>query len=55
MIQNGLVVRNQAKDKIAELRSITPPKGLSVFVGGTPALEQDSIHSLFAKAPTIRS
>ena len=43
VIQNGLVNRNDASKKIGELRSITPPKGVSLYVGGTPALEQDSI------------
>jgi uncharacterized membrane protein YdfJ with MMPL/SSD domain len=53
VIQNGLSNAGDAAKKIAELRSITPPKGLSVLVGGTPALEQDSIHSLFDKAPLM--
>ena len=53
VIQNGLVNRNDAAKKIHELRDITPPRGLSVYVGGTPALEQDSIHSLYAKLPLM--
>ena len=53
VIQNGLEVRNDAPKKIEELRAIQPPRGLSVSVGGTPALEQDSIHSLFAKLPMM--
>jgi RND superfamily putative drug exporter len=53
VIQNGLVNRNDAAKKITALRSITPAKGLSLYVGGTPALEQDSIHSLFAKLPLM--
>src|SRR6201998_3166524 len=53
VIENGLVNRNDAAKKIAELRSITPPKGVTVLVGGTPALEQDSIHALFDKAPLM--
>ncbi len=53
VIQNGLVDRNDAAEKIAELRSIAPPRGISVAVGGTPALEQDSIHSLFDKLPLM--
>ena len=28
-------------------------EGLTLYVGGTPALEQDSIHSLFAKLPLM--
>ncbi len=53
VIQNGLVVRNEASKKIAELRSIVPPKGETLYVGGTPALEQDSIHSLSARLPLM--
>ncbi|HYB37657.1 MAG TPA: MMPL family transporter, partial [Mycobacterium sp.] len=53
VIENGLVNPNDAAKKISELRAITPPKGLAVLVGGTPALEQDSIHSLFDKAPLM--
>jgi trehalose monomycolate/heme transporter len=53
VIQNGLVNRNDADEKVAELRSISPPRGLTVWVGGTPALEQDSIHSIFAKLPLM--
>ena len=53
VIENGLVNRNDAAKKIAELRAITPPKGVTVWVGGTPALEQDSIQALFANAPLM--
>lgn len=53
VIQNGLVNKNDAEKKINELRAISPPKGLTVLVGGTPALEQDSIHALIDKAPLM--
>ena len=53
VIQNGLVNRTDAAKKIEELRAIPPSKGISLYVGGTPALEQDSIHSLFAKLPLM--
>ena len=53
VIQNGLVNKNDAEKKIDELRAIGPPKGLNLLVGGTPALEQDSIHSLFDRAPLM--
>jgi RND superfamily putative drug exporter len=53
VIQNGLANASDAAKKLAELRSITPPRGLTVLVGGVPALEQDSIHSLFDKAPLM--
>jgi trehalose monomycolate/heme transporter len=53
VIQNGLVNRNDAAQKIDELRAIPAARGLTVWVGGTPALEQDSIHSLFAELPLM--
>src|SRR3954454_2667269 len=53
VIQNGLVNRNDAATKVAELRAISAPRGLTVWVGGTPALEQDSIHSIFSKLPLM--
>ena len=53
VIQNGLVNRNDAGTKVAELRSISAPRGLTVWVGGTPALEQDSIQSIFSKLPLM--
>jgi trehalose monomycolate/heme transporter len=53
VIQNGLVNPNDAAKKINELRAITPPKGLTVLVGGTPALEQDAIHGIFSKLPLM--
>jgi RND superfamily putative drug exporter len=53
VLQNGLINPNDAAKKLAELRAITPPKGLNILVGGTPALEQDSIHSLFDKMPLM--
>ena len=53
VIQNGLVNRNDAAKKIADLRALTPPRGITVSIGGTPALEQDSIHSLFDKLPLM--
>ncbi len=53
VLQNGLINPGDAPTKLAELRAITPPKGLEIFVGGTPALEQDSIHSLFENMPAM--
>ncbi|OOK68790.1 MMPL family protein [Mycobacterium kansasii] len=53
MLQNGLINPGEAAKKLQELRAITPPKGLEVYVGGTPALEQDSIHSLFDNMPAM--
>jgi len=53
VLQNGLISQGDASRKLAELRAITPPKGITVLVGGTPALEQDSIHGLFEKMPMM--
>ncbi len=53
IIESGLVNRNDAATKIAELRSISPQRGQTLWVGGTPALEQDSIQSIFAKLPLM--
>ena len=53
VIQNGLVKTNDAAKKINELRAISAPKGLTVLVGGTPALEQDAIHGIFSKLPLM--
>jgi trehalose monomycolate/heme transporter len=53
VIQNGLVNPNDSAKKINELRAISAPKGLTVLVGGTPALEQDAIHGIFSKLPLM--
>jgi trehalose monomycolate/heme transporter len=53
VLQNGLINPNDAAKKLAELRAIQPPKGVTLLVGGTPALEQDSIHSLFDNLPMM--
>ena len=53
VIQNGLIDRNEAAQKIKALRALSTPKGLEVMVGGTPALEQDSIHALISQGPLM--
>jgi uncharacterized membrane protein YdfJ with MMPL/SSD domain len=53
VIQNGLVNRFDAGTKVDQLRSISPVRGQTLWVGGTPALERDSIHTLFAKLPLM--
>ncbi|MGK2867042.1 MAG: MMPL family transporter [Mycobacterium sp.] len=53
VLQNGLVDASSAPKKLAELRDLQPPRGTEVLVGGTPALAQDSIHSLFANLPLL--
>ncbi len=53
VLQNGLISQSDSAKKLAELRNIQPPKGITVLVGGTPALELDSIHGLFSKMPLM--
>ncbi|MCV7359382.1 MMPL family transporter [Mycolicibacterium fluoranthenivorans] len=53
VLQNGLVNSGDAPKKIEELRALTPPRGTTVLVGGTSALAQDSITTLFDKLPLI--
>lgn len=53
VIENGLITRDEAAQKIKALRHMSTPKGLDVLVGGTPALEQDSIHALVRQGPLM--
>ena len=53
VLQNGLVDSSEAPRKIEELRALTPPHGTQLMVGGTSALAQDSIHTLFDKLPLM--
>lgn len=53
VIQNGLTNRNDAATHVATLRAIPPPLGVTIRVGGTPALEYDSIQGLFEKLPLM--
>jgi trehalose monomycolate/heme transporter len=53
VIQNGLVDSSTAPKKIQDLRALTPPRGITVLVGGTQALAQDSILTLFDKLPLM--
>jgi RND superfamily putative drug exporter len=53
VIQNGLVNRDEAATKVEALRSISPQRGQTLWVGGTPALEHDSIQSIFGELPLM--
>ncbi|MDX1884862.1 MMPL family transporter [Mycolicibacterium sp. 120270] len=53
VIQNGLENRLDAKAKVDELRAIARPHDLELLVGGTPALEQDSVRTINAKLPAM--
>ncbi|MFF0817969.1 MMPL family transporter [Rhodococcus sp. NPDC003318] len=49
----GLVDRNDADATIDYLRSMDVPDGATVLVGGTPAIEHDSISALLNKLPLM--
>lgn len=53
VLSNGLINSGDAAQKIHELRTLQEPHGVTVMVGGTPALEQDSISTLFDKLPLM--
>jgi RND superfamily putative drug exporter len=53
VLQNGVANPSDAPKKIEELRALPAPRGTQVLVGGTSALAQDSIHTLFAKLPLM--
>ena len=53
VLSNGLINSGDAGEKINELRALQEPHGVQVMVGGTPALEQDSISTLFEKLPLM--
>ncbi len=53
VIQNGLENRLDAKSKVDALRAIPKPHDLKLLVGGTPALEQDSVATISAKLPQM--
>ncbi len=53
VIQNGLVNRLDAKSKVDALRALPRPHDLTLLVGGTPALEQDSVATISAKLPLM--
>ena len=53
VIQNGLENRLDAKAKVDALRAIPKPHDLTLLVGGTPALEQDSVATISAKLPAM--
>ena len=53
VIQNGLLDDDDAGNAIEQLRELRPPRGVSLLVAGTPTLEYDSIHGLFARLPLM--
>ena len=52
-VQNGLVNSNDAATEDRRTAGVQAPHGVTVLVGGTPALAQDSISTLFDKLPLM--
>ncbi|AOW94219.1 hypothetical protein BFN03_00700 [Rhodococcus sp. WMMA185] len=53
VLKAGLIDRNDSKPAIDYLRAMDNPDGVQVLVGGTPAIEQDSIAALLDNLPTM--
>ncbi|AKK07111.1 putative RND superfamily drug exporter [Corynebacterium mustelae] len=51
VLSAGIADRANNDFVVQQLREITPPDGVELFIGGTPALEIESIEALFAKLP----
>ncbi|MDH6677218.1 putative membrane protein YdfJ with MMPL/SSD domain [Rhodococcus sp. LBL1] len=53
VLKAGLVDRNDSAPTIDYLRAMDVPDGVQVLVGGTPAIEQDSISALLDNLPLM--
>ncbi|WP_415639090.1 MMPL family transporter, partial [Prescottella defluvii] len=53
VLKAGLVDRNDSAATIDYLRAMDVPDGVTVMVGGTPAIEQDSISALLDNLPLM--
>ncbi|WP_137723883.1 MMPL family transporter [Prescottella subtropica] len=53
VLKAGLVDRNNSAETIDYLRAMPVPDGATVLVGGTPAIEQDSIAALLDNLPLM--
>ncbi|MGC0365871.1 putative membrane protein YdfJ with MMPL/SSD domain [Rhodococcus sp. 27YEA15] len=53
VLKAGLTERNNARPTIDYLRSVDWPDGATVLVGGTPAIEQDSVDALLDRLPLM--
>lgn len=53
VLKAGLTDRNESADTIDYLHSAEWPEGVEVLVGGTPAIEQDSIAALLDTLPLM--
>ena len=53
VLSAGIVGRAHNQSVVDQLRAIEPPPGVKVYIGGTPALEIESIEALFDKLPLM--
>ncbi|ROZ49933.1 RND transporter [Rhodococcus sp. WS3] len=53
VLKAGLTERNEARPTIDYLRAADWPEGTTVLVGGTPAIEQDSVDALLDRLPLM--
>ena len=53
VLSAGIVDRAHNQSVVDQLRAIEPPPGVKVYIGGTPALEIESIEALFDKLPLM--
>ena len=53
VLSAGIVDRANNEYVVNQLRTLQVPEGVSVYIGGTPALEVESIEALFAKLPLM--
>lgn len=53
VLSAGIANREDNEEVVEQLRAITVPEGVNVYIGGTPALEVESIEALFEKLPTM--
>lgn len=51
VLSAGIVDRSLNESVVSQLREIDVPEGVDVFIGGTPAMEIESIEALFDKLP----
>ncbi|MGL4305082.1 MAG: MMPL family transporter [Mycobacteriaceae bacterium] len=53
VLSSGLKSRDTAAEAVDALRAIAEPEGTTILIGGTPALEQDSIAALGKHLPLM--
>lgn len=51
VLSAGIADREDNAEVIEQLRAITAPEGVDLYVGGTPAMEVESLEALFEKLP----